>query len=71
MLSSFLKNQPNNSAIESQLNTESQEVHNDDELIEENGDDVISVATNDNLTHQQRYENRQQRAYSQHKKTKQ
>ena len=55
---------------ESQLNTVTQEVQNNDEWIEETVDDVITVATNDNLTHQQRYENRKNRTYSKHKHLK-
>jgi hypothetical protein len=69
MLLSFHNHQPNNSVKESKLNTVSPEVLENDEWME-TPDDVVTVCTNENITHQQRYEYRKNRKYSKHKPKK-
>ena len=64
MLSSLRNHQQQNSVKESKLNTVSSEVLPDNDDWMETADDIVTVCTNENMTHQQRYEYRKNRIYS-------
>ena len=70
MLLSFRNYRQNNSVKESKLNTVSSDALPDNDEWMETDDDVVTVATNEDMTHQQRYEYRKNRTYSKHKPIK-
>ena len=69
MLSHSKKNQQDNFAQESPPNMNSGDVQPDNDDCMETLDDVITVCTPNNMTHQQRYEYRKNRTYSKYRQS--